>query len=276
MHKSTIALLPVTLIYLAPAPDGSDANSGISPDQPVATLQHALDLASAGQHGIETQIIVKPVVFPPGNAAIHQFIGAPIRILGKVWPGMEGQKPTFSCATDQSMVLQVGRTDTPALYTGVSLEGATVTDCRNGVEFRGNIGDPKNFIWGNTLNDVDFTNIGGATAGGEGYEAVGIFNAWNTIAYNLTFTNIKNAVNPINMHAFYIGHHARSTWLAHETYNGISGAAISTRNDAENTLAWDQRFGPDVAKPAVIDWYCRSQDEPCPTLDGSTAPECPS
>ena len=273
--RHSLALLPATLIYLAPPPDGSDANMGTTPTQAVATLQRALDLASAGPQGTEAQVIVEPKVFPPGNASISRFIDAPIRILGQVWPGSDpAAKPTFSCSSGQSVVLEVGRTGTPALYTGVSVEGAVITGCPNGVEFRGNLGDPRNFIWGNSLVDVDFRDIGGTGDGG--YEAVGVFNNWGFKAYNLTFKNIKNPVNPWSMHAFYVGHHSRDVWIGHETYTGISGATIALRNDVENTLIYDQTFGADLSSPKIIDWYCRSSDEPCPALDGSTTSECPS
>ena len=277
-RRSAIALLPVTLIYLAPPPDGSDANSGASVAQAVASLQHALDLASAAPHGTEVRIIAEPKVFPPATASIESFIAAPIRIIGTWWPNaIAGQKPAFSCTADQSMVLEV-RGDEPALYTGVSLEGVKIGNCRNGVEFRGNYGDPQRFVWGNELVDVDFANIGNAASGGgDGYEAVGIFNNWGFVAYDTTFDGVKNTpAGASDIHAWYIGHHSRNTELAGATYKGISGAAIATRNDVVNTLAWNQSFGADVASPKIIDWYCSQSVEACPALDGSTAPECPS
>lgn len=255
------------------SPDGSDADSGLSPASAVRTLAgaHAVLQAAAPTTDVEVRIRQGTYVAPPATWTFlvpgHTVTFLPIDyeygegvggIAGRpVFRGdgtsgfwLTAQLPAGHSGGNVGLrfyYLQVERYD----LGGLKIDGGikTVDGIRRPATGGHN---------GNTVFGMNFHRLGSAWAGpAYGFGAIDLVNSRQNLIRNNHFVNLENtASRAAALHGVYLAHHSSANTVAANRFEKISGDPIRTRNDSNDNDLFDNVLRRTGETAQYTDWFC--------------------
>lgn len=258
-------------VYLSPS--GVDANSGLSPAEPVQTLARAHEVLHAAapttdvEVRIEQGVYVAPstswtflvpghtVTFLPADytygAGADDIAGRPVfRGDGSSGFWLSAQLPEGHPGGDVGLrfyYLQVDQYD----LGGLKLDGGI--GAIEGVQRPTSAGHNGNVIVG-----MHFTRLGSRWGGTEhGYGGVDLVNSSNNIILENHFVRLENTgAGSVLIHGVYLAHHSTANTVRDNRFEMISGDPVRTRNDSNDNEVFHNVFQRSGATAHFSDWFC--------------------
>ena len=264
------------------AVDGNDNNSGLTPGNPVRTLERADEIVAELISENERDI----TVFVAGGLYTGQTVrwDSTMNEYTVTLKGDPDDRPIFDGEGNLMRWLLIQHNFTREIGdTNLHISGFQIQNYLQAISLYGSIvdGDTR-YISANVIEDNTFTNIGGTYVSGidMGYSAIGGRNARNNIIRNNEFTNIRNdhftscesgSCNDaaLHMHALYLNAYSSGNEIYENTFTSVSGAAIDTRDFSNFNVISNNTF--DDVHSVFMSYYRHytPEDEPdhieCPT-----------
>lgn len=283
------------------APDGNDANGGLTATQPVQSLERVRVLiaqALKDNRPKEVDVSVAPGTYQ-GQGVVWDVLArdVPVRISGS----RDDAKPSVfdgSTSTTNFFIVRLaarGKSD-EKLRTNLTIRDLTVRNYCEGISF----GDFKSRapIADNTVERVRFENIGTKYESahvekrGACVAAVRVQRASDITIKDSTFTNIENLpkadieggrYGPLALHAIYIADFSDNVTVTNSQFRRFTGTPIRFRNRSNGLRVIDSSFSEAIATPvgrgkpppriaAVSQWNCTVGNKRCV----AKRDECPS
>lgn len=216
------------------APDGEDANSGLSDDQPVLTLERADAVVNELIADQEQDVVVHIA----GGTYYGQFVrwDSTMEDHTVTLQGDPQDRPVFDGQGEDMgwLAVHYRYADSPQ-KSNLHIRGIQVQDYFRAIHFFGatNQGD-KGYVGSNVIEDNKFINIGGKYVPSidKAFAAVKFKNARNNIVRNNEFKNIINDEPGTEklMHAVYMVSYSSGNKIKNNSFTAVSGATIDTRD----------------------------------------------
>ena len=282
------AVVPPTLTYYV-APDGSDANDGLSAETPLATIAaaHALLCARNGCDGIHrpVDIVLLPGVHLVANVAWRYFDDTyPTRFIAAEALGAPAPSVGAETLTDpvsgtvyalpaqlpllQSTVLDGRGSATYGIAVTIARPSATERTnlqfiglywrnyVREALLIKGNsAGEHGNLILGNTFQDIGNEEL---PTNPPAWAAIFLNNSSGNRIIGNTFARVLNADGNGRgqEHGIYLIHSSRNVVNANR-FEYIGGDAVRFRHDSSNNELAGNVFFRAGNTAYVGDWFCR-------------------
>lgn len=237
-------------LYVHVAPDGDDEATGLSPAEPVRTLEQAQRVLDArrGDQPAEVKLAAGRYT-TTGLVWSHVRPGWPTRLTGPVGlqeavlDGAEGEVVlVVRPAAPTSMALTVSRIKIRGAANGVRLQGADDV----------------------TFDHVVFYRIGDVHGSGPGYAALGVEASARTRVLRSRFTSIENdrGKTLTLVHGVYAAHGSTGLQVRDSRFSGVSGDPVRTRDASHDALVVDSVFEQSGTKAALSDWFDAPSESP--------------
>lgn len=269
------AIAPDAPYTLHLAPDGDDAQDGLTPATAILTLAraHALVLEADPDRDVELRIA-------PGRYHLQQVIWTRTHPdhATRIRPAIPGDRPIFDgcgeggdpCPGGTLLQLTHARGEA----THLDIEGIRVENYQRAIYLYGDREDPAAHNRGNRIADCVFFNIGNVynLAVGNAFGAITLVNSHDNDITGNRFERLLNYFEYGLLHGVYLAHHSSANLIEGNTFEIVSGDPIRVRDGANDNLIIDNTFIKTGAA-ALGDWYCEKD-----TRDDCTkiGPECPS
>ncbi|VFR35321.1 hypothetical protein ANDA3_3901 [plant metagenome] len=283
--KRAVTVLILGLVWMAPpglaaqaalyvSPSGSDQANGLTPQEPLSTVQRAMDLAyQIGQKENPTHVrilIGKGEYKQQSIQAISPPTGVHIELLAA---DEASGKPVFDGAgKGDTWFTLSGKTRPGARFTITGLE---IRNYRTAISLNGNRAKPDHYITGGTLSRLTLRNIGQIAMPGKPLStaAIRLVNAREITISDNQFIRIRNVQQCGPLHAIYLAHHSSRNQIVGNTFDDLCGSPIRIRDASNHNLAAHNTFNQAEFESVFDEWYCdRSRNTKCTKTSG----ECPS
>ncbi|SFP68384.1 hypothetical protein SAMN05421810_10392 [Amycolatopsis arida] len=247
-------------VYLSPT--GSDANSGLSPEQSVRTLARAQQVLVAAKPTTDVEVRIKQGTYVAGQTDWRFYVpGHSISFVpvdyepGDNASGIAG-RPVFTNVKEDGAYkpgwwFRVMLPSDPAdpLHgggtTSVHFRYLKVRNYTNGLSFDGQTGrtyvDEQNWrikpsagVNGNSVFGMEFRDIGNKHApGATGYAAILTTTSSDNRIENNAFNYVENTGNQASLvHGLYITHYSSGNRVTRNKFTYISGDPVKVRNQS--------------------------------------------
>jgi hypothetical protein len=288
-HQGSSRATPEGVFRVYLAPTGSDANSGLTPDNPVRTLARAEAIlrAKAPATNVEVRIARGTYVAPPTTwkflvpghtvtflPADFELDQADAEVAGR--PVFRGDGTSGFWFTARLPAGHLGGSGGLRFYYlrverydlgGLRINGGTVAV--DGILRPATAGHN-----GNTIIGMYFTQLGSRWAPTRfGYGGVDLINSRDNLIEGNHFALLENASPRRSlMHGVYLAHHSTTNTVSHNRFDTVSGDPIRTRNESNSNDVFGNVFHRSGTTAQFSDWFC---DVGC-AQDRDRARECAS
>ena len=256
------------VLRLYMAPNGHDLRGGMSPTDPVRSLNR-----------IQQRLVT---LAPTDDVEVH--IAPGLYLYQTVtWTYINGRVITF-------MPLN-GSTERPVFDGGggdvwfhLDVKGGVRTNLRfrylkvqnynTAMIFKGDRNRFGRFNAGNQLYGMYFYRIGGRySRDGSSTAAVAFENSRDNHVVNSHFINIENFREDAGqLHALYLAHYANGNLIERNRFAYVSGDPVRTRDASNYNRVLENLFVRTGTSAHYSDWYCEASRSDCT----KATPECPS
>lgn len=257
------------------APDGSDANNGLSLAAPILTVARAQEIIGAEGHPGDVRIRIAPGRYH-GQTVVWTYARAGRRIVFEALdpeaplPVFDGCSKAGECSggTWFRLNFSAGR------HTNLEFRHLRFENYQTAISFNGNRNSENGFNGGNVIYGCSFYRIGNvfnpelapSTA------VIRLVNSRENIIENNDFVDAINVTGGVLLHAVYVAHLSGGNFILQNRFIDHSGDAVRVRDFSNDNVILDNIFlraGAD----GYSEWYC-DQD----VRDDCTkpTPECPS
>ncbi|WP_018653630.1 right-handed parallel beta-helix repeat-containing protein [Actinomadura flavalba] len=273
-----------TVLRLHLDPAGSDARDGASPARAVATLARVQQIIAAARPSTDVEVRIKQGVYPtapltwntyvPGRSisflpADHRYGGDLTGIAGRpVFRGtgtagfwFRAEPPPSGLPPETSLRFYYLQVEQYA-SGGIMFDGGTARSAA------GLLGARTGGVNGNTVYGMRFRAIGSKhVPAAVGYGAVDLINSRRNIIEKNEFTDIENRGTPDQaalVHGVYLAHLSSDNIIRRNTFTGISGDPVRTRNASGRNQISGNTFVRAGSKAYFSDWYQRQASPTSP------------